>query len=141
MFSGSDAAFCLQRRLLQLASQLGGVTLAAVPDVLAAHRLLVVLDDLRCDVPFEFREGSRSSLLLTTHSSDVAAGSIMTLNLPRQSSRSADLNARRLWHAISVCSPHGVIRNCQRDSRKQNELLNSSSVPGSPIGSILFVSG
>ena len=41
----------------------------------------------------------------------IAAGSVMTVEPAAtvEPVPPADLNARRLWHAISVCSPHGVI--------------------------------
>ena len=95
----------------ELASQLGAATTHGIPDLLQEHRLLVVFDDLRIPMPLDFRQGSRSSILVTTRQPQIAPGAGMELEQkiaahevhPPQNSVD-----RELWHALSVCRPHGV---------------------------------
>ena len=95
----------------ELASQLGAVNTRGIPDLLHDHRLLVVFDDLRIPMPVDFRQGSRSSILVTTRQPQIAPGTRMESDLniaapevhPPQNSVD-----RELWHALSVCRPHGV---------------------------------
>ena len=95
----------------ELASQLGAVTTHGIPGLLHEHRLLVVFDDLRIPMPVDFRQGSRSSILVTTRQPQIAPGTGMELNqniaAPEIRPPENDTD-RKLWHALSVCRPHGV---------------------------------
>jgi hypothetical protein len=95
----------------ELASQLGAVTTHGIPDLLHEHRLLVVFDDLHIPMPVDIRQGSRSSILVTSRQTQITPGAGLELDqeitVPeiRPPENVAD---RELWHALSVCRPHGV---------------------------------
>ena len=95
----------------ELASQLGAATTHGIPDLLQEHRLLVVFDDLRIPMPLDFRQGSRSSILVTTRQPQIAPRAGMELEqeiAPHEVHPPENDTDRKLWHAISVCRPHGV---------------------------------
>ena len=97
----------------ELAAQLGAMTTNGITDLLHEHRLLVVFDDLQCPIPVDLRTSSRSSILVTTRSSHLAPGPSLRLedfSLPELQPPQNDAD-RKLWHALSVCRPHGVALN------------------------------
>ena len=89
-----------------LMAQLGAVAIRDIPALLHEHRLLVVFDDLRREIPIRMRPGSRASVLVTTReapdSHNLTPVGAPSLVVPRSA------EAQRLWRSIAVCHTTGT---------------------------------
>lgn len=94
----------------ELADQLGTNDTRTIPELLAGHRLLLVLDDLQGNLPVLLPERCHSSVLLTVRNSTLDVQHRMPL---RSASAARDLCAPpnpialELWQAMAVCAPQG----------------------------------
>ena len=94
----------------EVGAQLGAINPHAISDLVGGHRLLIVFDDLRVPLPVEIANGARSSVLITTRDHSVCTGQVLRIepNQPAPQMRPSDPIERKLWHALSICRPHGV---------------------------------
>ena len=94
----------------ELADQLGTNDTRTIRELLARHRLLLVLDDVRGSMPLLIPERHHSSILLTTRSSALDVPHRMRLspaNVSRDLCDPTHPITLALWQAMSVCAPQG----------------------------------
>jgi hypothetical protein len=82
--------------------------IAGLEQLIAQHRLLVVLDDVTGDIPISLAPDGRASLLITTRLPLAGAISVPSFEPPHALADTAiDPTDLSLWEAMSVCRPQG----------------------------------